>query len=110
MVHCVIFRGPFPHALRLHRAGFPGGIGLILNCVDLNVGKLLIVFERLWIVAPQAGLSLEVQAGKQRAHTLQIRFFNEYVRRQPQARLQIQAPAVEVQDNSCSVNEENRFR
>ena len=70
----------------------------VLGGVDLNIRELLVVFERLWIVAPQASLSFEVQAGKKRAHTLEVRLFDEDVRWQPQARLQVQAPAVEVQE------------
>ncbi len=54
-------------------------------------------FKRLRIVAPETGLSLEVQTGKQWTDALEIRLFDEDVRWQPQARLQIQAPAIEVQ-------------
>ena len=38
-----------------------------------------------------------MQAGKQRANAFEIRLFDEDVRRQPQAGLQIQAPAIEMQ-------------
>ncbi len=84
MVQRVIFRRPLPHALRFDRTSLFGGIGLILDRVYLNVRELLVVFERLRIVAPEAGLSFEVQARKQWADALEIRLFDEDIRRQPQ--------------------------
>ena len=65
--------------------------------INLDIRKLLIVLQRFRIVAPEPGLRLEVQAGEQRASALQIRFFDEDIRRQPHAGLQIQAPAIKVQ-------------
>ena len=64
MVQRVVFCGALPHALRLNRTGFPGGISLITDRVYLNFCELLIVFERFRIVAPEACLSFEVQSGE----------------------------------------------
>ena len=71
---------------------------MILDGVDLNVRKLFVVFKRLRIIAPEAGLCFEMQARKQRTGAFEIRLFDEDVRWQPQTRLQIQAPAIEVQE------------
>src|SRR5205814_8478973 len=82
MVQCVIFRWPLPHALRLDWSSLASGVSLILDGVDLNVREFLIVLERLRIVAPEASLSLEMQAGEQGADTFEIRLPDEDIRRQ----------------------------
>ena len=39
MVERVVFGCALPHALRLNRAGFLGGVGLITDCIDLDIRR-----------------------------------------------------------------------
>ncbi len=61
----VLFRLPFPHALGHDGSGVGGGFALVLHRlrrIDQNLGELLVLAQAFQVIAPEAGLRLEVQS------------------------------------------------
>src|SRR5581483_7150313 len=97
-VYRILFRLALPDAGCLDRRRVLSSFALILNTVgrvDVDLRELLVPPQVSYVVAPKAGLRLEMQC--RRVPVLEIRFLAVDVRRQPDSGLQIQAPAIKMQ-------------
>src|SRR5579883_11538 len=99
-VNNVVFRLAVPGALGLNRGKVVGGLGVVLHgSLDENLAELLFLGVAVQVVAPEAGLGLEIELLGN--GVVQILFLRVDEGRQPQAGLHVGAPAIEVEIPAC---------
>ncbi len=99
-VRNVILRLTVPRTLRLHRTEIVGGFRVILyRRLHQDLAQLLFLRGVPDVISPQTRLRFEVQLLGQRV--VQVFFFAVYERREPQPRLCISPPAIEMEVPTC---------